>query len=458
MFTVLHVGSEGSATSAIARVVERKRNCKLEFMADFLEGAKRGTEVDNCLAILQMPAGDEMEIVEKGAEFLIGVRTMGRHVPTIVLMHDPNVDLTLCFLQLGAVECLCDPLSISRLSLLIDIITASSLRRNKLAAPETESEADNFLCHSPTMSNLLDAVRLVARLETTILLSGETGTGKSSLARMIHACSPHMHSPFMTVNCGTLAPTLIESELFGHKRGAFTGADDDHIGKFALAERGTLLLDDVDTLPLEVQTKFLRVIEERKFEAVGSEQTSTLDARVIAATNKDLEAEVAQGRFRSDLFYRLNVAAFRLPPLRERDGEIQHLVDHFRSSLAAEHGLGAPRFSPLAAKALQCYNWPGNIRELRNAVEHCLIMSSGEEIDLQHLPERVRRAAPWDAAEDSAETPDMVCSLKQVKRSAEHDHLVAALQRNDNNKSRTAEELGISRAALYKQLRKHKLK
>jgi two-component system nitrogen regulation response regulator NtrX len=219
-----------------------------------------------------------------------------------------------------------------------------------------------------------------------------------------------------------------------------------------------LFLDEVDALPMDTQTKFLRAIEDRMFEAVGSEETQRLDARLIAATNKELEPEVDKGRFRSDLYYRLNVASFRLPPLRERGDEIGLLVEHFESTLALEHGLGRPRFSPLAANALRRYDWPGNIRELRNAIEHCLIMSSGTEVELKHLPERLQRSVPQPELKTSAKSKTEAISLKEVKRCAERDHLVAELLRHDNNRSRTAEKLGISRAALYKQLEKHNLK
>ena len=237
----------------------------------------------------------------------------------------------------------------------------------------------------------MEQVRRVATQDTTILLGGETGTGKTRLARHIHELSPRRDLPFLVINCGALSASLIESEMFGHVKGAFTGADRDRTGKFAEVERGTLLLDEIDSLPLALQAKLLRAVEERIFEPVGSNKSLPVQARLIAASNRPLDQEAAAGRFRLDLYYRLNVVSFTLPPLRDRREMIAHLASNFIAEFAARSGREIDGISAEALRALQAHDWAGNIRELRNVIERAVVLCPGREIQVDDLPEQFHR-------------------------------------------------------------------
>jgi DNA-binding NtrC family response regulator len=348
------------------------------------------------------------------------------------------------------------------------------------------------------MTRVVEQVRKVACQTTNILLSGETGSGKTRLARLIHELSSNRDQPFLVVNCAALTTTLIESELFGHSKGAFTGADRDRIGKFCEVGSGTLLLDDVDTLPLPAQAKLLRAIDERTYEKVGANRPLQVKARVIAATNRNLEDEVAAGRFRADLFYRLNVLEFHVPPLRERRQEIRSIAEHFLLEFAKRTGRPIPVLTPDVVRAFEVYPWPGNIRELRNVIERCATLCGEDIIDFDTLPHQIRRAAAGEAlaarmtnpASPIAQTtlPASVpaaappaphpaanvevrpqanapsgysipknASLANARVQAEVDRIVQALRTHDNNRLRAARELGISRVALYKKLHKYGL-
>jgi DNA-binding NtrC family response regulator len=301
------------------------------------------------------------------------------------------------------------------------------------------------------MSQLVEQIRRIAPQETTIMLGGETGTGKSRLAGVIHRLSPRRNRPFLTINCAALSANLIESEMFGHVKGAFTGADANRVGKFTEVGNGTLFLDEIDSLPPSLQAKLLRAVEERVFEPVGSNKTQKLQARLIVASNKPLEEEVAAGRFRADLYYRLNVVAFNLPPLRERAGGIPVLAQSFLAEFGRVAGRPELSVAPEAMRALVAYPWPGNIRELRNVIERAVALSVGPTITLADLPETF--SDPGLVCSVKLATPP-ASSLAQSKNHAERERIEEALERNGNNRLRAAAELGISRMTLYNKLRK----
>jgi two-component system response regulator HydG len=309
------------------------------------------------------------------------------------------------------------------------------------------------------MDRLMEQVARVAPQETTVLLTGATGTGKTRLASLIHELSPRRTAPFLSVQCGALSATLIESELFGHVRGAFTGADRERAGKFAEAGRGTVLLDEIDALGPPQQAKLLRAVEERVFEPVGSNKTMPIRARLLAATNQQLEDAVRVGRFREDLYYRLNVVGFCLPPLRERVGVIPSMARHFVTEFATRNGRQVHGIATDVIPALQAYDWPGNVRELRNVIERAVALSPNAEIQLADFPEAIRGLAdnPSSAgqAEPASQAPE--ATLAQVKEKAETARIRAALARNKNNRLRAAAELGISRMTLYKKLSRYGL-
>jgi len=316
----------------------------------------------------------------------------------------------------------------------------------------------------PEMKGLQEQIRRVAPQETTLLLVGETGTGKTRLARLVHDLSPRRDDPFLVVDCGALSASLIESELFGHLKGSFTGADRDRAGKLAAAAGGTLLLDEINSLPLQLQAKLLRVVDERVFEPVGSNRAQPVRARLIAACNVPLEQEVAAGRFRSDLFYRLNVVAFYLPGLRDRRAAIAGLARKFLAEFAARNRPDVHGMTAAAQRALEGYDWPGNIRELRNVIERAVALCAGDEIGPDDFPEPVRAGAsrplpppppPVPGTSLTAVAPSR--TLAGAKEEAEIQRITEALRRHGNNRLRAAAELGISRMGLYKKLRKYGL-
>jgi len=328
------------------------------------------------------------------------------------------------------------------------------------ARPEIDSLDPYLDAFPPEFQVLREQLRRVVPQDTTLLLSGETGTGKTRLARIVHELSPRRDEPFLVVDCGALSISLIESELFGHVRGAFTGADRDRPGKLAAAGRGTLLLDEVNSLPLPLQIKLLRAVDERVFEPVGVNKCQPLRARLIAASNAPLEAEVEAGRFRADLYYRLNVVSFYLPPLRERRQVIAPLARKFLAEFAARNRPDLRKLSAEAARALEAYHWPGNVRQLRNVIERAAALCANADVLRSDLPEAVR--SPLQAGRLSAEglaqgsaTSTACLTLSQSKAEAEVLRITEALRKHGNNRLRAAAELGISRMGLYKKLHKY---
>jgi two-component system response regulator HydG len=394
-----------------------------------------------------------------------------RPLPVLVISDQHQAEQALALIRQGAADYLSRPLDLGRLGYLFDVLT---VRARYLASQpgadaepirvERAGEQPPFFCDvSPAMGKVMELVHRVAPQPTTVLLTGETGTGKTRLARLIHDLSPRRGEPFLAVNCGALSASLIESEMFGHVKGAFTGADRDRTGKFAEAGRGTLLLDEIDALPLALQAKLLRAVEERLFERVGSNKSLPAEARLLVATNRALDQEVAAGRFRSDLYYRLNVVAFHLPPLRERPSVIPSIATQFISEFATRNGRQVHGICPAALRALEAYSWPGNIRELRNTIERAVALCPGSEIQKDDLPETICLAAASEAG-SAAKAPTgldaylhPVFTLARTKEAAEASRISDALQRHNNNRLRVAAELGISRKTLYKKLHRYGL-
>ncbi|WP_437765191.1 sigma 54-interacting transcriptional regulator [Sorangium sp. So ce281] len=316
-----------------------------------------------------------------------------------------------------------------------------------LAAPRGEPPTP-LVAESPAMQRALDRARRVAPVDSTILLTGESGAGKERVARLIHGASARAAGPFVAVNCAAITETLLESELFGHARGAFTGATHDRAGLFEAARGGTLLLDEVGEAPPGVQAKLLRALQERQVRRVGENASRPVDARILAATNRDLAADVAAGRFRRDLYYRLRVIEIRLPPLRERREDILPLARALLGAASRRLDRPVARFTPEAEGALERHGWPGNVRELENAVEHAVALAQGGAADLEDLPDDVRGAAP--AGGETGEQP-AARTLEGVERRA----ILAALERHGGNQARAAAELGIGASTLYRKLRRY---
>jgi len=295
---------------------------------------------------------------------------------------------------------------------------------------------------------ILKTADIVAPTDSTVLIGGESGTGKEVLARYIHDASLRADGPFLSINCGALPETLLESELFGHVKGSFTGAVRDKQGLFAAARGGTFFLDEVGEMPASLQVKLLRVLQQREVIPVGATEALPVDVRIVAATNRELEEEVRRGNFRSDLFYRLNVLALELPPLRDRRDDLLLLIDHFLTEMAAERGAEVKALTAEALDAVMVYEWPGNVRELQNALEHATVLTKGNLIEPQHLPERITRQKKEPlVAERGQPNP----SLDMIERA----YIMFVLQAEGGNKTRAAEALGIDPSTLYRKLSRY---
>ena len=305
---------------------------------------------------------------------------------------------------------------------------------------------DNIIGQSPAMAEVLEVVRQVAPARTTVLLLGESGTGKELIARAIHQLSPRARLPMVSVHCAALSPTLLESELFGHEKGAFTGAHERRVGRFEQAQGGTLFLDEIGEIDPTVQVKLLRFLGERTFERVGSNKTLTADVRLIAATNKNLDEQVKAGKFREDLFFRLAVVQIVLPPLRERPGDIPLLAKTFLKEFARENDKNVNDFTAESLEALMNYAWPGNVRELRTAVEHAVVLTRGEKAGLRDLPPAMRAAGSEGSPARLLAQPDLTMA------DAEKQLIARALKDGAGNRTEAARKLGMSRRTLHRKL------
>ena len=308
---------------------------------------------------------------------------------------------------------------------------------------------ENIIGQSPVMTEIFEIVQQVAPTRATVLVLGESGTGKELIAKALHQLSPRAKQPFVTVHCAALAPTLLESELFGHERGAFTGAHERRIGRFEQAQGGTLFLDEIGEIDATIQVKLLRFLGERTFERVGSNKTLTADIRLVAATNKNLEDLVKAGKFREDLFFRLRVVEIELPPLRERSGDIPLLAQSFLREFAKENGKAVNDFTADALEALMNFSWPGNVRELRTAIEHAVVLSRGERITLRDLPPSVRHGG--------AVEPKILAGKDLTVKDAEKQLIIRALKETEGNRTHAAKKIGMSRRTFHRKLHEYHL-
>lgn len=460
--TVLMVSQDAPLIRAMRSTVGSLSDLSLEVCGTLNELSETMEDKNlGLIAIHVTPQADDRDVLA----FLKSVKPQKRTCPILVLSDEYQSDQAIAFLRAGATEYYGPIQDLSKLAHLVDVLTLFSrgddnddlLARKPDRQPRLDPRSYTL---APDLLDLMDQLRRVIPQETTLLLVGETGSGKTRLARLIHELSPRRHDPFMVVDCGSLSGNLIESEMFGHAKGAFTGADREHSGKFTAAGCGTLLLDEINSLQVQLQSKLLRAVDDRMYEPVGSTRSLPLQARVIAAANVNLEDEVVAGRFRADLFYRLNVVGFFLPPIRERRGTIIPLANKFLANLAERNGRDIGRITPEALQALTEYDWPGNIRELRNVIERAVALAPRNEIHLSDLPEGIRnpgstRRAVYEPAAFSR-LPEII-SLAKTKEEAEILRIRQALSKHGNNRLRAAAELGISRMGLYKKLHKYGL-
>ena len=398
----------------------------------------RAERFDLIFSDVVMPGKDGISLLED-------LKAAGTTTPVVMISGQANVETAVRATRLGAVDFLEKPLSTEKLLVTIENVLRLRHLENENRDLRRRLGKHEIIWSGPAMERLMAQVERVAASETRVAIQGETGTGKELVARAIHQKSARHAGPFVTLNCAAVPAELIESELFGHEKGSFTGAAARHIGKFEQAAGGTLFLDEIGDMPLAMQSKLLRVLEEGEIERIGGDKPIPVDARVIVATHRNLEDMVRQGAFRADLFHRIYVFPLVLPPLRERAEEIRMLAEHFAAQVAAQNGWREKHFSTEALLVLQQYSWPGNVRELRNVVERVLLLSAADAI----TAEEARLALPayhnGDAAASTGTGP-----LSQRLESFEREVLLAELRRHNHHMTNTARALGLERSHLYK--------
>ena len=391
-----------------------------------------------------------------GIEALKLIKEYNPAIPILIMTAYSSVESAVEALKAGAYDYLTKPLDFDVLKLTIErALDHTSLRAENLSLKEklrSSYDLANIIGKSQPMKELIEMVAMVAPSEATALITGESGTGKELIARSIHYNSGRKEGPLVTVNCAALTENLLESELFGHEKGAFTGADRRREGRFMQANKGTIFLDEIGEMSSVMQAKLLRVIQDREIQRVGSDFTLKVDVRILAATNRDLQEDVSAGKFREDLYYRLNVVTLRVPPLRERVEDVPLLAQHFLETYARKNKKRIKGFTPLAMDMFLKYDWPGNVRELENAVERAVILGLGDYITEKELPLRLAKAYPH--GEEIDITP-AVCKEPRSLEEAEREAVLTALKASGGNKSETARLLGITRKTLHKKLQKY---
>ena len=470
--TILIVDDEKNTRDGLGRFLKRHHNVlAADSGAVALELLEHNT-VDLVLSDIRMPGMD-------GLELLSAIRAKHPGVPVILLTAYGEVATAVEAMRDGAADYLSKPVNFDDLEIRIE----RALRSRAMEAENTRLRRqldakfgmENIIGSSPAMEAVFDIVRQAAPSQATVLIQGPSGTGKELVAHAIHQLSPRAKGPFVAVHCAALSPTLLESELFGHEKGSFTGAVGQRKGRFELADGGTLFLDEIGEIDPAVQIKLLRVLEDHAFERVGGDETLHVDIRVVAATNRDLKRFVAEGKFREDLYYRLCVVDIRMPALRERPGDIPILAAHFLKMFNEKDGRSFEGFEPEAMDALQRYDWPGNVRELRNAVERMVVLARGPRIGLGDVPRDIAEAMPTPSAADAPRQPSPALDTPRQPSmavegyrtpspplaspssptslaDAEKAQILAVLERCAGNRTMAAEMLGISRRTLHRKL------
>jgi two-component system, NtrC family, response regulator HydG len=439
---------------ASLRTVIRSWGYRVATAEDGLEAveAVKDSQVDLILMDVRMTT-------MSGIEALAHIKRYNPSIPIIIMTAYSSVESAVEALKGGAYDYLIKPFDFDVLKLSIERACEHAglkVENEDLKARLQEDfDRPDIIGKSTSMKALMDMLAMVAPSEATVMITGESGTGKELIAKSLHFNSARKAHPLVTVNCAALTESLLESELFGHEKGAFTGADRRREGRFMQADGGTIFLDEVGETSARMQAKLLRVLQEKEIQRVGSETVLKVDVRVVAATNRDLEEDVQAGRFREDLFYRLNVMHLTVPPLRDRREDIPLLAQHFLETYARRNRKTVKGFAPLAMDMLLKYDWPGNVRELENAIERAVILLSGEHVSEKQLPLRIVRQHPGHerAADTTIPTTNGTRTLEDMEKEA----IEATLAATDGNKSEAARRLGISRKTLHNKLKAYGL-
>jgi len=394
---------------------------------------------DLVLSDIRMPGLDGEQLLER-------IKSQAPRTEVVMMTAYGSSDNAVACLKKGAADYILKPFDLDDLSLRISrLLEMQAVKARCVSLEHCCGSRRPIIGSSPAMQKMLRMISQVASVDSTVLLQGESGTGKELVAAAIHYESRRAEKPYVRLNCAAIPSGLMESELFGHEKGAFTGADKTAVGKFELADQGTILLDEIGDMPLDLQVKLLRVLQEREIERVGGKAPLPVDVRVLCATAKNLEEEVRKGRFRQDLFYRLQVIPLEIPPLRERGEDILELADFFLEEFGRERGMGF-ELSPEARTALENYQFPGNVRELRNILERVSVLAPAPRIQLWDLPPEIRETRS-DAAEDVCDT------LAEAVAAAERKCIQRALAKSAGNKTESATLLGISRKNLWEKMK-----
>jgi DNA-binding NtrC family response regulator len=448
--SVLIVDDEKHTREGLKQALSEGYDVAMAASADEAFNLMESQAFDVILTDLRMPGKSGLKVIDKALAL--------PNKPAVLMMTAyGNVDTAVEAMKRGAVDFLTKPVNIERLDVLIK--RALKTKTLEVEVQQLHERLDEkfdlagIVGDSPLLKDVIERVKKVAQSKATILIEGESGTGKELIAQAIHQSSPRSHGPFIAVHCAALSETLLESELFGHERGSFTGATERRIGRFESADGGTLFLDEIGEISGSIQVKLLRFLETKSIDRVGGSKTVELDVRLVTATNRNLEQLVREGKFREDLFFRLDVVRFVMPPLRERRGDIPALLAHFIKIFSEENGVPPIEIEPGAMKTLQAYSWPGNIRELRNFCENAVVLRKGGKLSEFDLDPRFR-SAPASAG-SSAQPGDGAGSGAAPTLSVEQNEkriLREALIKSRGNRTKAAELMGISRRTLHRKL------
>jgi len=455
--TILVIDDNETIREGLAHTIRRMGHTVLKAAsgAGGVELFAQNPQVGFVITDLKMDGMDGVAVLKK-------IREMDADVPTMIMTGFGTVETAVEAMKLGAFDFLTKPFAPELVRLKVERaleLSAAHREKNKLAAENeylrSESEGRyrfaDLIGASECMQKVFRTVEKVSKTDSSVFIWGESGTGKELVARAIHNTSKRKEAPFIKVNCGALTETLLESELFGHQKGAFTGAIKTKLGRFELADKGTLFLDEIGDVPMSMQVKLLRALQEQEFERVGGEQSINVDVRIISATNKDLDKEVAEGRFREDLYYRLHIIPMTLPPLRDRRDDIPVLVNHFIEKLAPRTNPDIRGMADDALGRLMAYGWPGNVRELENVMEQSLVFAEGSQIGVEALPAMLQ-----GQDEERLDVPKEM-SLPDILEDLERQLILKAFKKAGGVKTETARLLGIKTSALYYKLDKYEV-